>query len=536
MKFGLNKGGIALLSLLLFCISCGDTDLFDTDKWSGKVDGWEPAIKGKIVSGEFSLWDLLRDTAADSPIQREPMEPGSTDSVLVIKYTKDSIYKVNISDVFELSKTDILFAKTIDVPDELKNPGQGGIDVGTVFPGGYDLRDSVEQVLPFPDEFAGTQLKQIKLSGGSCEYLLPKLNAVKYTIKVSYLSEGQMKVLIEETEAAGATWKSIALKDKIFDLVDNKIKLKFEVKLKEGIYEGADFNIQIKFLNYDYSMIEGKIVKAGGIAIPEDSFDMDVDFLNDISGNFSFTDPRLELAVKNKGLGLPVAVNLIFEGQNKDGKKGKLTLHNPLLFAGNSSLTNKTEAQRVDRNNSTIVDFLSLPPQGNIDYSGSVTLNPEGKNNVIYKEGTLDMDVHISIPLAFTGSLSYADTLTDIDIDQKITDKILSGRIVMNILENGLPLALSVPKLVFLGEDNRQIDVILVKSTTDDKGVIDAGKTGRLVFEINQAQAKNLGLTKNILLQAAISGETGKPVKSDAKVKFALTLEAKASINDLDDF
>ena len=33
MKFCLNWGGAALLSMLLLCTSCGDADLFDTDKW-----------------------------------------------------------------------------------------------------------------------------------------------------------------------------------------------------------------------------------------------------------------------------------------------------------------------------------------------------------------------------------------------------------------------------------------------------------------------------------------------------------------------
>lgn len=37
MKFCLNWGGAALLSMLLLCTSCGDADLFDTDKWTNEI-------------------------------------------------------------------------------------------------------------------------------------------------------------------------------------------------------------------------------------------------------------------------------------------------------------------------------------------------------------------------------------------------------------------------------------------------------------------------------------------------------------------
>ena len=52
MKFCLNWGGAALLSMLLLCTSCGDADLFDTDKWTNEIEGWEPGFL-KSASGIF---------------------------------------------------------------------------------------------------------------------------------------------------------------------------------------------------------------------------------------------------------------------------------------------------------------------------------------------------------------------------------------------------------------------------------------------------------------------------------------------------
>lgn len=535
MKFSLNRGSAILLSLLLLCASCGDVDLFDTDKWSDKIEGWEPGVKGAIAHGEFTLWELLKDTASDSPIQKEPIEAGSKDSILVIKYTEENIYKVDISEVFELSKTDINFKKNFDIPDELQNV-QGGIDVETAFPGGYSINDEIEEAIPLPSEFVETRLNQIKLSKGTCNYLLPILDDVNYTVRVSYLSEGDMKDLLISSNLEAGQDVELSLKDKIFDLVDNKIILHFDITLVDGNYRGADFGVRIKFCDYDFSRIEGKIFKADGIDIKEDSFDMDIDFLNDIGGNFKFADPKLELVIRNKGIGLPVSVDMVFEGQDKDENKGTLELNEPLIFGGNpSNDVVKTIPKEINKDNSTIVDFLSLPPQGNIYYSGKVNLNPEGAVNVIYKDGSMDMDVNISIPLSLTDSLSYRETLEDIDIDQKYADKIKEGTISIKVLENGLPMDLSVPKLILMTENETPIDTISVLTSTGD-AQIKANKNGTLIFKINQKQAKNLGQTEKILLEAVLFSETATPVRSDAKLKFALILEAKAVITDLDDF
>lgn len=543
MKFSLNRGSAILLSLLLLCASCGDVDLFDTDKWSDKIEGWEPGVKGAIAHGEFTLWDLLKDESdSDSPIHKEPIEAGSKDSILVIKYTEENIYNISVSKVFELGTKDIIFDKTFDIPESLKEH-DNGIDIETVFPQGHNINDDIEAEIPFPEEFAGTSLNQIKLSKGTCIYLLPLLDDVNYTVKVTYLSGGEVKPLLESSNLEAGQYKELSLNGKTFDLVDNKIKLNFAITLVDGHYNDADFMVYVKFCDYDFDRIEGKIVKAGGIAIENEekpneklSFDMDIDFLNDIGGNFKFADPKLELVVRNKGIGLPVSVNMDFEGQDKDGTPGTMELNEPLIFGGNpSNDVVKTIPKEINKDNSTIVDFLSLPPQGDIFYSGKVNLNPGGENNVIYKNGSMDMDVNISIPLSLTDSLSYRETLEDIDIDQKYADKIKEGTISINVLENGLPMDLSVPKLILMTENETPIDTISVLTSTGD-AQIKANKNGTLIFKINQKQAKNLGQTEKILLEAVLFSETATPVRSDAKLKFALILEAKAVITDLDDF
>ncbi len=535
MKFNL-RGYIILLSVLLFCVSCGDATLFDTDKWSSQIEGWEPGIKGAVAHGEFTLGDFLQDTARDFRIEKEWMDG---DSILVVKYSEENIYSINIADVFRLEKTDIKFEAAFRLPDELL---QYDVPIEDRYPdGGYKLpkpNSTIEEIIPLPSEFNGTSLRQITMSDGWCTYRLPDLGDVKYEVKVSYKSNGEEVILLKADESLGGRDEKLPLKDRVFDLYDNKIELEFEVWLKEGRLTTTNFDVWVQFSDYDFSEVQGKIVKAGGIDIDKDSFKIDIDILNDIDGSIRFTDPRLELVLKNKGLGVPFGVNMTFEGEDKNGLKDTLFLNQPLVFAGNSSATDtKDTSRQVDKSNSNIVDFLSLLPRGDIFYSGKITLNPDGeKDNVIYRDASLDMDLNISVPVALTGNLSYSDTVSDIDIEQKFADKIVEGAILLHVQENALTLDLSVPKMILLDENNVPLDTVIVGGENEDEKKIKAGQKGVLSFYISEKIARDLGKTKNIVLEAAVSGDSGEPVKADAKVKFVLTLEVRTVIKDYDDF
>lgn len=523
MKFSLNQGKAILFSLLALCASCGDADLFDTDKWSSKVDGWEPGIKAAVAHGEFSLWDLLRDSSMDANIVKELV---GDDSVLVIKYTEKDIYQTSIDEVFQLEGSTIAFAKTLSLPaltEEVEVVAEKPV-----------IEDVVEAAIPLPAAFSETSLSSITLNDGLCTFRLLPVGGLNYEMTVSYLSEGIKKELF--SKSSGTESYRVSLEGRTFDLTDNKIELFLQVTLQEGTYTGGDLDVSLSFSGYDFEKVEGKIVKTGGIDMAGD-FDLDVDFLNDISGNFKFADPQLELVVRNKGIGLPVAVDMTFKGKSKENVPGELTLKNPLVFRGNPSNTQiDTIPAVINKDNSTIVEFLSLPPQGRIDYFGNVALNPEGENNVVYRNASMDMDVNISIPLAITGTLSYCDTLTDIDIDETFADKIVEGVISLNVQENALPLDLSVPRMILLDKNNVPLDTIRIANGEGELAKIEAGKGGILNFYIAKETAKKLGQTKNILLEAAISGESGEPVKADARLKFVLALEARAVIDDYEDF
>lgn len=533
MKFNL-RGYTILLSVLLFCVSCGDATLFDTDKWSSQIEGWEPGIKGAVAHGEFTLGDFLQDTARDFRIEKEWMDG---DSILVVKYSEENIYSINIADVFHLAGTDIKFEPDLKIPFKV---GVGNsMPIEQLFPDGCIIEPVIiEGTISLPSEFDGTDLKRITMGEGRCICQLPDLGNVEYEVQVFYKSNGQDVILLDTNELAGGQDVELSLENRVFDLYNNRMELKICAQLKKGFYSDTVLRLSVQFSDYDFSEVQGKIVKAGGIDIDKDSFKIDIDILNDIDGSIRFTDPRLKLVLNNKGLGVPFGVNMTFEGKDKNGLKDTLFLNQPLVFVGNSSATETKDIfQQVDKSNSNIVDFLSLLPRGDIFYSGKVTLNPDGeKDNVIYRDASLDMDLNISVPVALTGNLSYSDTVSDIDIEQKFADKIVEGAILLHVQENALTLDLSVPKMILLDENNVPLDTVIVGGENEDEKKIKAGQKGVLSFYISEKIARDLGKTKNIVLEAAVSGDSGEPVKADAKVKFVLTLEVRTVIKDYDDF
>ena len=99
MKFCLNWCGAALLSMLLLCTSCGDADLFDTDKWTNEIEGWEPGVSLKVLHGSFTLWDLINQ-GDDDVVVKEGND-------LIIQYTEEGIYHIDIGQVFDMPAEDV---------------------------------------------------------------------------------------------------------------------------------------------------------------------------------------------------------------------------------------------------------------------------------------------------------------------------------------------------------------------------------------------------------------------------------------------
>ena len=165
---------------------------------------------------------------------------------------------------------------------------------------------------------------------------------------------------------------------------------------------------------------------------------------------------------------------------------------------------------------------------------GEVVLNPKKEECVIYKDGSLSMDVEVVIPLSLEGNLVYKADLGDvnINIDEDYTDKIDTATLTIQV-RNDLPLDLSIPSLILINDRGTQIGKIEVSS--EDKEGIKAESTGKLIFPLSKEILRDqLNQTNNIQLEIMIANEdAGKgAVLANDKVKFTLSVDVKGNLED----
>lgn len=527
MKFSLNRGSAILLSLLLLCASCGDVDLFDTDKWSDKIEGWEPGVKAKVAHGTFTLWDLIHQEN-DSIIVKEGND-------LIIQYMEPDIYKFDVKEIFDMPEENVDFDFTTTI-----NTGFPGVNVelqNNIEIGGENdpLPPIVTQIENIPSECVVKQLF------ASAEFAFP-VTDFSYRIEAEFpdiLNNGEVYRINRMIEANQEVTESLNLEINL----DASNEIVFNIN-KITILAGS--SLQSNVLDLKFGLNNLRFVKViGNIKIPDvitidpGEFKMDVDFLDEIGGTFKFTKPELNIVLRNKGVGVPLKVVATFDGSN-DEKSETLELNagKTLFTEGNPTNQVVNDTLGLNAENSNIVDFLSMPPKGDITYQGHVEVNPnsnDSDDNVIYNDAEVGLDAYIRIPFALSAeNLSYKDTLADIDIDQKYAKKIKEGTIEI-AATNGLPLNLKIAQLILLDENGNVLESL---TATKGKETLNASAKGSVEFKINNAQATKLGQTDKILLEvvASTTGNQEVTIAADATLEFNLMVSAKAVIEDLDDF
>lgn len=538
INFCLKRVSTVAAGLLLLCASCGDPDLFDTDKWSDNIEGLEPNMQLKVAHGSFTLWDLLMDTTGY--IQKIPDSQNPADSVLAIRYEEKDIYHLNdLSTIFNMSIGDLDF----NIPSAVI-PGGGNSLLLT-----EDLSSdtvTLNSGVVIGETLEGTDLKEI-LASARLDISLPRAdfnydmtiifdnlyvngNLFSQTFSVSKKgvgNEGDYTTQIEWPGALLDLKKSKEIRMTAFALIN-----KGQTIITGSAIPGGN----VKLSQLDFIKAVGKI-RTEPMTV-QGNFDLDIDFLNKIDGKFLFAEPELKILVKNKGIG--VAAELQMDFWVKDGLGINRFAGGPLAFPINRDTV--AEVGIIGYHGAELAKFLSLPPSGLLSYEGEVTATgSEAGDDVIWKNGSIGLDAEISIPLKLSGELVYKDTLNDISIDADIADKIMGASIVL-IAENGIQLALTLDSLTLLDADYNELTRV---KATDGKDKLAAAvgrepAKGELDFGLSPDQAKLLGRTEHILLNIKASspvvGGVSQPatVYSDATLDLNVMVKAQIKLNNFD--
>ncbi|MFZ9733292.1 MAG: hypothetical protein ACO3BA_08005, partial [Schleiferiaceae bacterium] len=184
--------------------------------------------------------------------------------------------------------------------------------------------------------------------------------------------------------------------------------------------------MNFNFANVDFGHALGFFGQQA-VAIPADTFDLDLDFVNRLGGSVSFADPKVQLAVTNS-LGLPITLGLNVASTDPAGGLHPLGIPPTVLpYPQTATQFGQTvqDTLTFDKNNTNIVDFLTLPKQ-RFTYGGQVLINADtlatGTENFVTGTSAIAADVLMELPFYFTAqglgltdSVDLGDALSALD-------------------------------------------------------------------------------------------------------------------------
>ena len=542
--------------LVLFCFltlpfkSCVDSDDYDFDKLSEKVD-WQPNFVAPVGYGEYSLWYLLNQHEATDEEQTIIL---GDDGLIHIKYTEEDIFSYDISEV-------------LNFPDQ---------ESYSLY---FDMSKYPMYSIPFPSNVNLISKKVIfNIKADNSDVILTELKLdtkIKFTVSNPVDKEITLNVTLNEgsTDGINPSSKSFIIppnaNKKIFDWdltgleftfpspsINNALSISFGGSISKDdsnriMSNGNNLDIAYQFDGIDFVLAKGDFGDQK-IDIGSGNIDLDVDFWDDIDGNFTFGDPNMSLILEN-GVGVPFALSVDMTGSNSDGDTQGLNLKAPLTLidypTSEQEIIDKvTGTMTVDKDNSDIVALMSLPPSDKITYSGNVIINPndydplaEGNNiNIISDNSSIFADLDIDIPLNFkSDNLSISDTIDEVDIDD--AEKMIHASIIITA-ENGLPLDVTIEHIYFTDATYKVLSTISSESiisaaSVDSNGDVDSSSIEEIVnkIELTADQIKSLNDTENIIIKAAVSTyDEGKQIvklNGTDKLKFTISVSAQLDLS-----
>lgn len=295
-------------------------------------------------------------------------------------------------------------------------------------------------------------------------------------------------------------------------------------------------SLNVTLNNLEFQSIKGDFGDKN-ISIDNGNFNMDMAFFDKIEGDFKLANPQLKLILTN-GIGVPAEVNADFVAQNKSGQSVSLN-PNPFRLVTPASLGSAAVTQTVEFNktNSNIVDFVALPPSGNISYSGNIVFNPDGavtgaNANFFDLDAGLKIDLGVDLPFELQiKDLVFSDT---VKMDSGDLDMIKRAELIINAV-NEIPLDIDV-QLFFIDTISGQQysssakNKLLTAAQISDAGVITAVTSSNSIV-LQENELEGLKRANGIVFKGSISspanGTKTAVIYSQSKLNMNVVIKSK---------
>lgn len=277
------------------------------------------------------------------------------------------------------------------------------------------------------------------------------------------------------------------------------------------------------------------------IQVDPGQFNLNVELLDKLKGNFKLDNPTLKLTVRNS-VGIPGTASLNLQASNSQGQTVALNppaIDIPVPVGYNDQVVTKDVL--ITKENSNIVPFISLPPSGNVSYSGKIDFNTSGmvtpqNPNVLSMNAAFGIDMSMEMPMELQVSdLTFRDTSAISGADFKNVE---TADLIVNA-KNGVPLDIDL-QLLFVdtitghqfGATKATRMLSAAKVNTDGSiSVVESSHT----FSLDQTQMQQLRQANGIVFSGIMSspnnGATVAPIRSDSRIEMSIVVKSKVNLN-----
>jgi len=293
--------------------------------------------------------------------------------------------------------------------------------------------------------------------------------------------------------------------------------------------------------NVQVGYIEGDLGQES-VTIDPGSFKFNIGGLSQLNGDIQLPNPVLSLKVTSS-VGVPATLNANFKGYNTDGQTADL---NPsamdVPYPTSRAEGTITGTVTYDKTNSDIVNFIALPPDDKIEYSGSVMFNPNGvvdpaTPNFITDQSKLIIGLMADLPLEIQSQGFEVNDTLDLNLDK--VDQLDSVTLVKNIT-NGIPLDFQF-ELAFIDTltgteyGNPISSETIAAAQTDDQGNYQGPTTTQTEIELAPEQIDDLNQSNGIALKVHLAspnqGLTPARIYSDSEFRVSLGVKVRTNMN-----
>ncbi len=396
------------------------------------------------------------------------------------------------------------------------------------------------------------KLHEITVKSATANYTITKNIAVNFNVELEFPNIKEKGVVVKKTIAVNSSsvTGSISFNNAVIDMASkpNEIVIKATASTvaSSGFVNIQNTDVINISTNIGSVQVEGAKGQFGlfNITIPKTTqrFDFDFSFLHNSSKPLIFDNPVLKLRYTNS-FGIPISANMNITSTGLLNKT-PVALSAPVINIAYPKINNLgTEVKdsfQIAKNNSKIVDFLSILPN-NIDFDGNIQIKSDDRNEINYftANSKINMGAEFSLPLKFsTENLILRDTIkSGILAPSESTDRYESAKLVVQH-NNSLPLKTTIDIIALTGTTTSSVveNFSIPAATIGADGRVTQAHTGKQNITLNTSQLATLLKSEKLIvvgrLQTATDGKVPVAILSTATFDIGIGMEAKLKIKE----